>query len=85
MDLEKEIQKYQESFDKKTLEHSFRNISWEFLDASDKRRRIKLIENSGFILEKTKVFEKALENNKIKSYPIIASKLKYSRHILSNN
>lgn len=68
MDLEKEIQKYQESFDKKTLEHSFRNVSWEFLDASDKRRRTKLIESSDFILEKTKVFEKALENNKIKSY-----------------
>lgn len=67
-DLEKEIQKYQESFNKKTLIHSFRNIAWEFLDTSDKRRRIKLIENNDFILEKTKVFKKALENKKIKSY-----------------
>ena len=67
-DLEKEIGKYQESYEKKTIIHSFKNISWEFLDASDKRRRIQLIENKDNILTKTNVFDKALENSKIKTY-----------------
>ena len=49
--------------------------NWELIILDDEST-----DNSKKIIE-----EYASKNNKIKSYPIIASILKYSRHILSNN
>ncbi|WP_300361479.1 DUF3427 domain-containing protein [Fusobacterium sp.] len=67
-DLKREIRKYQESFEEKTIIHSFKNISWDFLDSSDKKRKTKLVENENFILRKTEIFKKSLENKEIKKY-----------------
>lgn len=86
--VKEELRKYLDKIYTKTIEHSFKNINWDYLDENEKKRKIKLANLVADELVISEEFKSSLKKDKFRDYieeAITFAILEYGKSFGNNN